>query len=219
MLAFPFLWAVTNPSQSTEAAEDRDEAHVAEAPEMICSSALLTLAMSSTASPAYGEERPDSSIQPVEQLQDLLIGRDVRHGMAIVHVADPARLVHHDLSRHPAQLEELDLLSVALEDGVLGIGKAGEGKPVFLPVTREGLGPFRSHDNDLGPPGPKLLVSLAQLRHVPTAERSGEASVEDEDHMGFALEIRETDLRATEVLKGKVRCWGVQGDSRHQGSW
>jgi hypothetical protein len=41
----------------------------------------------------------------------------------------------------------------------------------------------RGDGQDLGVTSPEFLVILAQLRQVPTAEGSGEAPQEDEDHV------------------------------------
>ncbi len=49
-------------------------------------------------------------------------------------VAHNPGLVDDDLGRHPAQLEEVDLLFVAAGSGLLRVGKANEGQVILFPI-------------------------------------------------------------------------------------
>jgi hypothetical protein len=48
---------------------------------------------------------------------------------------------------------------------------------------------FGTNHHNLRAGSNKLFVVMAQLRHVPLAEWSGEAAVQDENYMAFAFEI------------------------------
>jgi hypothetical protein len=55
------------------------------------------------------------------------------------------------------------------------------------------LGIFRANDNDFHIAGNKLLIILAQLRHVRAAERSGKGSIENQQHILPPVKIRQAD--------------------------
>jgi hypothetical protein len=117
-------------------------------------------------------------VQLVDEVQHLFSGRDVAHGIAVVHEAHDALLVNESLGGHTAEFEDLDLLAVALEHDVLGVGQAGEWQVVLGEIIGELLGVIRADDEDGRVAFAKLLIVLAQLRHVRAAEWSLEAAVE-----------------------------------------
>jgi len=69
---------------------------------------------------------------------------------------------------------------------------------------------FRAYDQDLSPNFLKLVMILAQLRHVPAAERSDETAVEDQQDLLLTFKIGQCHLLAVEIFKSKIRGWGVQ---------
>ena len=69
---------------------------------------------------------------------------------------------------------------------VTAVREADKGQFFALPMVRKCLSPFRADDDDLGFSGHELAIVLAQLRHMPAAERSYEASVKHEDDVLFS---------------------------------
>ncbi len=83
------------------------------------------------------------------------------------------------LSRHAAQLKNLDLLSVQFEDLVLWVGQAHKRYPVLAPIGLEDCRFFRSGHNDFTASGPKFIIIIAQLRNVSAAEGSRKPPIEN----------------------------------------
>ena len=144
-------------------------------------------------------------VQGVEQGKDLAVGRNVGHGVAIVHIAYPAVSINDHLGRHSAILEYVHLLAIEFEHTVPGIGQAGEREVICLPVVLEGLRIVWAHDQYLCAALYEERIVLAQLRHVPAAERSGKASVEHQHNRFDSSVVRESHHVAPEVTQAKVR--------------
>ena len=96
-------------------------------------------------------------------------------------VADTASLIDNANQGHPSELEEVDLLTVELEDRVLRVREADERQAMLLPVDPEGVGLVRAEDHDLRVPVREFPIVLTQLRQVPSAVGSEEAPAEDEE--------------------------------------
>ena len=137
--------------------------------------------------------------------------------MTVVDEAGRASLVDEHLRWHAAQLEEVHFLAVALQHRVRRIGQADEGQRVVLPVARECAGVLGAYHDDLDIALHELRVGIAQLRHVPSAERSNEGAVEDQEHVLAVSEVRETHRVAGEVGECEIRSDGIQGYSGHVG--
>jgi ABC-type microcin C transport system duplicated ATPase subunit YejF len=98
-------------------------------------------------------------------------------------------LVDKNLRRHPAEFEDLDLLSVQLQNPVAGIGESGEGQLVFAEVFGELLGVFRADHQEGDLAFQEVVIILAQLRQMCAAEGSSEAPVEDQQDGLLAVEL------------------------------
>ncbi len=154
-------------------------------------------------------------VQLIDEPQELLVAGDVAHVVAVVHEARHPGFVDEHLGRHAAELEQLDLLPILLEDLVLGIRQPNERQVVLSPVSRERLGVLGAHDHYRRLPLLELLIVLAQLRHVPTAERSGETPIEHEEHVTLAPQVGKVEGPAAVVRKFEVGCWYIERDARH----
>jgi len=120
------------------------------------------------------------TIQPVEEIEELTIFGNVAHGMPIMDIPDQAFFVNDHLGWHASQLEQVDLLAVTPENSGLRVGQSDKWQRIFLPVFAEGCLVFRPDDDHYGLAGGKFLIILAQLRHVPAAEWSHKAAVENQ---------------------------------------
>jgi hypothetical protein len=109
--------------------------------------------------------------------------------MPVMDETRRAGFIHDDLGGHPSQLEEVDFLPVQFKHAGFRVGQADEGQIVFFPIGLKSPGVFRADHHNLRPPFDKFRIVLAQLRHVPLAERSGEGAVEDQQNVGFAAKI------------------------------
>jgi len=126
------------------------------------------------------------TIQPVEEIEELTIFRDVAHGMPIMDMPDQAFFVNDHLGWHASQLEQVDLLPVTPENSGLRVGQSDKWQRIFLPILGEGCLVLRSDDDHFGLAGAKFMIVLAQLRHVPAAEWSHKAAVEDQQEISPA---------------------------------
>jgi hypothetical protein len=142
----------------------------------------------------------------VQYDQQFVVRRDVAHRMAIVHVAGLSLFVNDHLGRHAPQFEELDLLSVAFEHGVFWIGQSNEIQLLLLPIISKCFCVLGTHHDDLGVPIGKLGKISAQLRHMPAAEGSPEATIEDQDDVLVALIVGQAHGLVFKILQGKVWC-------------
>jgi len=104
-------------------------------------------------------------------------------------VAGDTCFVDDDLGGHAAEFEKIDLLAEAFQDGMAGVWQADEGQVVGFPVFSEGGGVIRANDDHTRAEGEKVMIILAQLRHVPAAEGSLQAAVEDQDDVFLFSEI------------------------------
>ena len=66
---------------------------------------------------------------------------------------------------------------------MFGVWQAAERQPVLFEIAFELLDPFRPHHQNGHILFDKPLELLTQLRHVRTAEGSGEAAVENQQHI------------------------------------
>jgi hypothetical protein len=104
-----------------------------------------------------------------------------------------------------SELEKIHFLSVPLQHGMRWVGQADEGQLVLFPVHEKCLGALGSNHNHFRVLRDKLVIVLAQLRHVPAAERSEESAVEDQQNVFVSAKIRETDLVSVEVSQCEIR--------------
>ena len=104
-----------------------------------------------------------------------------------MYVAGLPRLVNDDLRRHPSQPKQLDFLPVHLENRVFGVWQAHKWQIVFLPILLKSVsGIGANHDNFCIQDG-KLVIILAQLRHVPAAKWSDKTPVQNQNHIVLPL--------------------------------
>ena len=114
--------------------------------------------------------------------------------------------VDDDLGWHAAQLEYVDFLSVALQNTVRWVRQTDKGQLVRLPVHFEGIRVFRSNDHNFCFQGFEFRIILTQLRHMPLAERSQKAAVENQQNIGFVFEIRKRNFLTISIHESKLRC-------------
>jgi len=145
-------------------------------------------------------------LQLIQQVENLLVERNIAHGFAIVLVADLPRLVHNEHGRHPSQLEQIDLLPVLIGYRVLRIGQAGKGKRFLFPCTLKRSRPVRPNDEHLSAPRHKLSIVLAQLRQMPAAVGSRESACKYQHQVLLPPIIAEADPVAPGILKSEIRC-------------
>ena len=69
------------------------------------------------------------------------------------------------------------------------VGQTDEGQFVFLPIAGKSAGIFGTEYQNLGILFYEFIVILAQLRHMPLAERSEETAIENQQHILFVLKI------------------------------
>jgi hypothetical protein len=62
----------------------------------------------------------------------------------------------------------------------------------------------------------KFLIILAQLRHVPLAEGSGKATIENQQYIQFSAIIRKMDSVTLKILQDEIGSGGVYRDSWHR---
>ncbi len=135
--------------------------------------------------------------------------------MAIMDKACHAIAVDDHLGGHAPQAEEIDLLTIELEHLVVRIGQTNKRHRVFTPEALELLLIFWSNDDHNCIAVDKLLIVLAQLRHMLSAEWSLEAPVEDQDYGFTRPEVTQVDRLAVHVGKFEIWCDLVQFYSAH----
>jgi hypothetical protein len=59
-------------------------------------------------------------------------------------------------------------------------------------------------------PFDKILIILAQLRHVALAEGSGKTTVENQQNIELSAKIRKTDGFTLKILQDEIGSGGVQ---------
>lgn len=107
--------------------------------------------------------------------------------MPVVDKTRHSSLVNQHLGGHAAQLEQVDFLSVELEHAGFGVGQANKGQGFFLSVGCKTLGIFGSDHYDGNIAGYKLVIVLAQLRHLFLAEWSDKGAIENQQHIFLAV--------------------------------
>jgi hypothetical protein len=92
---------------------------------------------------------------------------------------------------------------------MLRIWQSNKRKLFFCPIFLKFPVILRADNDNFGIPFHKLLILLTQLRHVPTAERSDESAIKNQNDMLFVLKIRKPKGLAIEIIQGKIRGWCV----------
>jgi hypothetical protein len=132
-----------------------------------------------------------------------------------LHETRHARFVYDHLRRHTPQLEQVDFLPVQLEHAGFRVRQANEGQVMLLPISCKGFGVFRANNDHLSLTFDEVLIVLAQLRHVPLAEWSGKAAVENQQHVRFAAKIGQANRLTLEILQSEIWGRGVKRDLGH----
>ena len=144
-------------------------------------------------------------VKLVQQLEHLLIERNVAHRFSVMLETNLAVLVHDDERRHPSQLEQVHFLVVSIRHLVLWIGQSRERKRFLFPRALKGSWAIRPDDEHLGIACDELIVILAQLRQMPAAVGSRKAACKDEHGMFLAAIIGQSDVAPTGIWKDKIR--------------
>ena len=130
--------------------------------------------------------------------------------MAIVHETDMAMHVNHHLSGHTAKFEDVYLLSVLLENLVIGIRQTHKGQTVLEPICLEYVRLFRpNHKNDCFSFCKQTIV-LAQPRQVPAAERSQKTTIENQYDVSFISVVGKTHTTSGIVGQRKIGCFCIE---------
>jgi hypothetical protein len=127
-----------------------------------------------------------------------------------VHEPNPPPKIHNHLGGHASKLKKFDLLTVSFEYLMFRIRQPHEGESMILPVGLEGRRTFRPENNDFTAIGCKTIISIAQLRHVPPAERSGKSPVEDQHNVAPVAVVGQSYQTAGKIRQFKV--WGPRVD-------
>ena len=117
-------------------------------------------------------------------------------------VTDDALFINDDLGWDPPKFKQVDFLFVLPGSVVVGVRQSDEGDLCFLPKIPEGLLGIWTDCDDLCVSLGEPLIILAQLRHVPAAEWSGKAPVEDQEKVFLSFEFRKGYGDSTCVYKG-----------------
>ena len=88
--------------------------------------------------------------------------------------------INDHLGWHPAQLKEVNFLTVKFENRGMRIRQPDKRQFIFLPVSLKRLRIFRTNNDNLRISIFKFLVVLTQLRHMPLAKWSHKSTVEDQ---------------------------------------
>lgn len=138
--------------------------------------------------------------------------------MPIVDETGDPIFIDGDLGGHAPKLEEVYFLPVALQDRVAGVGQANEWQGIGFPVQRKCQTVFRSNHQDHGVLFCEFVVILAQLRHVPSAEGSEKAAIENEQDVLLQVKICEADLIAVEIGQCEIGGGFVEFSTTHTGT-
>ena len=138
-------------------------------------------------------------VEAVDQIQNLLVGRYVGHGMPVMHEAGDALSVDHYLGRHTSQLKQVDFLPVTFEHAGSRVGQADKGQCVIFPIRLELSRSFRTNDHNLRVAGYELIIILAQLRHMRAAEWSHKAAIENKQYILPAAVIGQAYRASPEI--------------------
>lgn len=104
-----------------------------------------------------------------------------------------AGLINQHLGGHAAKLEQVDFLPVELEHAGFRVGQANKGQGFFLPVGRKTFGIFGADHYNGNVARYKLVIVLAQLRHMLLAEWSDKGAVENQQHVFLAAQISQAE--------------------------
>ena len=126
--------------------------------------------------------------------------------MPVMHKTRNAFPVNHHLGRHASQLEQIYFLPITLKHACSRVGQANKGQFVLFPLGLELLWAIRTHNHNLRVAGYKLIIVLAQLRHMRAAEWSHKAAVENKQYILPAAVISQTDHIAVEIGQLEIRC-------------
>ena len=129
-----------------------------------------------------------------------------------MHETDMATHVDDHLSGHPAKFEEVYLLSVLLENLVIGIRQAHKRQIVLEPICLEGVRFFRTDNKNDGLSFYKQIMVLAQLRHVPAAERSQKTTIENQYDVSFISVVGKTHGTPGIIGQRKFGCFCIERD-------
>ena len=77
-----------------------------------------------------------------------------------MRIPDHAGRIHHTYQRHPAHLEDVDLLPVASRYSMAWIRQAGEGDFFIGPVFTESILPIGTDGQDLRTPTRELWIFI-----------------------------------------------------------
>ena len=156
-----------------------------------------------------GSNSPDGA-DFIKQGEYFAIGRNVRHGVAIVHEPNLPPEIDNDLGRHASKLKNVDLLTVSFEHLMFRIRQPHKGESIFLPVSFESRRPLRPDNDDFSAIGCKTVIFIAQLRHVPPAKRSGKSPVENQHNEALVTVVGQSYRTAGKIRQFKV--WGRRID-------
>lgn len=127
--------------------------------------------------------------QLIYYLQQLFIGGNILHRIAIVGITDKAIFIHNTIQRHAAQLEKVDLLAVLQCHPVLGVWQANKRNSLIPPILFKSCRWVGPHcQNDHIPTG-KLFIFVPQARQLRAAIGSLKAAQKSQDHR-LAAKIR-----------------------------
>src|SRR5690606_9537915 len=98
----------------------------------------------------------------VQAGEEVIDGGDVAHRTTVVAEADHPGGVDDEHRRHAAETEQADLLAVTLGYRVAGVGQAGEGDVLPLPIGAHGIRAVWSDGEDLSAALLELLIVVAQ---------------------------------------------------------
>jgi hypothetical protein len=108
-------------------------------------------------------------------------------------VTDLPSFINQHHGWHAPGSEKLDLLVIKVCNAMSGIGQADKGKLVPGPIFLEGGLVIRTHYQDYRIFCIEFVVISAQLRHMPAAEWSKKAAIEDQDNILLKFVIGKTD--------------------------
>ena len=102
-------------------------------------------------------------------------------------ISNHAFFVDEQLQRHAAEFEQAHRLVVQLRHHMLWIGQSDEGHLVLVPIASEVGGGIWAGVHNFAIALFELWIRAAQLRQVPAAEWSPEATVEHQKHALAAI--------------------------------
>jgi hypothetical protein len=118
---------------------------------------------------------------------------------------DLSRTVYHHLGRHAAEFEYFDFLTVKFQYRMAGIRQPYKRQRFIFPILFERAGVLRTHHHNNGILFNEFSKVLTQLRHVPAAEWSQEAPVENKDNVAAVFKVRKPDGLAVKIVQFEIR--------------